>query len=39
MKFSVDDPEMLSGIEVGQRVQGELVEQDGEYVTTKLEQE
>ena len=39
MEFSVDNAEMLSDIQAGDRVHGRLVEKDGQYVITELEQQ
>ena len=39
MEFSVENAEMLSDIQAGDRVQGQLVERNGQYIVTELEQQ
>lgn len=37
MKFGVEDPKVLEGVQPGDQVQGRLKVQDGKYTITRLE--
>jgi Cu/Ag efflux protein CusF len=37
MQFTVEDPQILEGIEAGSEVQGRLTVEDGKYTITRLE--